>query len=117
MSLSVAHMGGAWKDDSKFSELAGLSVDLNRASVLLDNDIVAQRKPKASPLSGRLGSEEWIEHLLPHFGRNARAIVANSNFDAVPKISGCCSKARIMTVATIVCLTLPRRIKSVVDQV
>src|SRR5258707_2819688 len=101
MSPSFARGGGAWKDDPEFSEFAGLSVNLNQSGVLLDNDVEAQRKPETGAFARRFGSEEWVEHLLPHLGRNARAVVANPDFDAVTEASGRGGKTRLITIEDI----------------
>lgn len=65
MTLSFARLGGAWKDDPKFGEFAGLSVNRDRSGVLLENDVEAQQanRPRKSPSnihSGRrsVGKEE-----------------------------------------------------------
>src|SRR3954451_16610705 len=100
MSLSFARGGGA-KDNPEFSEFAGLSVDLNQTGVLLDDDVEAQRKPETGAFARRFSSEEWVEHLLSHLGRNARAVVANSDFDAVTEVSGRGGKRRLITIEAI----------------
>ena len=48
------------------------------------------------PFSGRLGREERIEHLLLHLGRNASAIVADSDFHAVAEVLGRGCKRRLV---------------------
>src|SRR5262245_44391488 len=44
-------------------EFAGLGIHLDRAAVLLDDDIVADGKAKTGALSGWFRREEWVEHL------------------------------------------------------
>src|SRR5438034_1367845 len=117
MSLSFARGGGAWKNDPEFSEFAELSVNLNQSGVLLDNDVEAQRKPETGTFAWRFGSEEWVEHLLPHLGRNARAVIANSDFDAVTEVSGCGGKRRLIIIEAIFGLAFYCRIETVRDQV
>src|SRR3954447_11338713 len=117
MSLSFARGGKAWKDNPEFSEFAGLSVDLNQTGVLLDDDVEAQRKPETGAFARRFSSEEWVEHLLSHLGRNARAVVANSDFDAVTEVSGRGGKRRLITIEFIFGLTFHCRIETVRDQV
>ncbi len=111
MTLSFACGGGAWKDDPEFSEFAELSVNLNQSGVLLDNDVEAQRKPETGAFARRFGSEEWVEHLLPHLGRNARAVIANSDFDAVTEVSGRGGKRRLITIDAIFGLAFHCRIE------
>src|SRR4051794_10722998 len=117
MTLSFARLGGAWKDDPKFGEFAGLSVNLNQSGVLLDNDVEAQRKTETCAFARRFGSEEWVEHLLSDVGRNARAVVANSDFDAVAEVSRRGGKRRLITIEAIFGLAFHCRIETVRDQV
>src|SRR4051794_10139757 len=117
MSLSFARGGGAWKDNPEFSESAELSVDLNQSGVLVDNDVEAERKPETCAFARRFGRKEWVEHLLSHLGRNARAVVANSDFDAIPEVSGCGGKRRFITIEAIFSLAFHCRIETVGDQV
>src|SRR5215831_17148993 len=69
-----------------FGELAGLRIDLYRPRMLLDNDVVSDRQAKAGTFPGRFCREEGIEHLFPRFGRNARAVVANPDFNFVAEV-------------------------------
>ena len=64
----------------------GLRVDLDRAGMLLHDDVVAERQAEAGPFAGRLGREERIEHLLLHLGRNAGAVVADPDLDPVAEV-------------------------------
>ena len=45
-------------------------------------------RPEPGALASRLGGEERIEHLVLHLGRNAGAVVANPDFDAVAEVFG-----------------------------
>ena len=56
--------------------------------MLLDDDVVADGEAKASAFSGRLGREEWVEHLFFHIRRNAGAVVADLDFHTIAKIFG-----------------------------
>ena len=53
-----------------FGELAGLRIDLDRATMLLHNDVVTDGESEPRSFSGRLGCEERVEHLFPHLGGN-----------------------------------------------
>src|SRR5258705_1552403 len=48
---------------------------------------MAHRQAKAGPFAGRFGGEERIEYLFPHLGRDARAVVADTNFYPVAEAS------------------------------
>src|SRR4051812_41571298 len=61
----------AGQSDRELGELTGNRINLDGATVLLNDDVMAHRKPEARPFTGRLRGEERIEHLLFHFGRNA----------------------------------------------
>ena len=56
--------------------------------MLLDDDVVTDGKAEARAFSGRLGREEWVEHLFLHLGRNAGAVVADTDFHAVAAVFG-----------------------------
>ena len=88
------------QNDPEFRELAGLGIDLNRPAMLLDDNVVTDRKAEAGSLASGLGRKEGIEHLVLHLGRNAGAVVADPDFDAVAKVSGRGSK-RWLVVAPI----------------
>ena len=51
----------ARQHDPKLGELAGLSVDFYRPAMLLDDDVVADRKAEPGPFTGRLGRKERVE--------------------------------------------------------
>jgi hypothetical protein len=69
-------------------ELAGLRVDLDRAAVLLDDNVMTDRKAKSCALSRRFGGEEWIKHLFLHVGRNACTIISNPDLHLLAKVLG-----------------------------
>jgi hypothetical protein len=52
--LDCSGFQSAGEDDPEFGEVARLGVELNRSRVLLDDDVIAQRKTKTRSLSGRL---------------------------------------------------------------
>src|SRR5262249_47974936 len=85
---SWSNRGDARQNNAEFGELARFGIDLDGAGMLFDNDIVAQRQAEPGAFAGWLGGEERIEHLLLHFRRNARAVVANPDFHAVAEPLG-----------------------------
>ena len=101
------------QSDFNFGELAGLGIDLNRPTMLLDNDVVTDGEPKPRALSGRFRREEWIEHLLLHFSRNAGAVVADPNFDPVTEILGRGSESGLVVASLRLRFALRRRVKTV----
>src|SRR5262249_34148898 len=58
----------AGQDDPDFGELAWLRMDLDRAAMLLDDDVVTYGEAKAGPFFCRFRCEEGIERLLFHLG-------------------------------------------------
>jgi hypothetical protein len=76
----------SWQNDSEFSELTGLRIDRYRPAVLLDDDVVTDGQAKPSSFTGWLRRKERAEQLLLHLRRNAGAVVANPDFDAVAQI-------------------------------
>ena len=72
----------ARQNDPKFGELAGFRVDLDRAGMLFDDNIVTDGEAKAGSFADRLGGEERIEHPFFHLGWNAGAVVANPDLHA-----------------------------------
>ena len=105
--------GSARQNDPDFGELARLRIDLDRAAVLLHDDVVADGEAKAGAFSGRLGCEERVEHLFFHVRRHSGAVVANSDFHTVAKVFGR-GRERRLVVATIgLRSALGRRIEAV----
>ena len=76
----------ARQNDSDLGELAGLRIDLYRPGMLLHDDVVSDGQAKASALSSGLCREEGIEHLFLYLGRNADAVIANSDLNFVAKV-------------------------------
>ena len=60
--------------------MPGLRLDIDGATVLFHDDVVAHRKAKASPFARRLGRKERVEHLFLHFGGNCRRRCRGSDF-------------------------------------
>ena len=57
--------------------------------MLFHDDVMAEGKPEARPLSGGLRREKRVEHLLPDFGRYARAIVPDPDLDLIAEVPRC----------------------------
>ena len=51
--------------------------------MLLDDDVVTNGQPEPGAFTGRFCREERVEQLLPRFERDAGAVVAYLDFDAV----------------------------------
>ena len=56
--------------------------------MLLDDDVVTNGQAQPSPFTGRLCRKERAEQLLPHLGRDAGAVVAYPDFDAIAEVLG-----------------------------
>src|SRR5579871_965452 len=69
--------------DGELGKFSGHGVDVDRATVLLHDDVVRHRQSKPGAFAGRLGGEEGIEHLLLHLGWDAGAVVADADLDMV----------------------------------
>jgi hypothetical protein len=78
----------ARQDDDELGKHAGFSLDVDPAAVLLDNDVMRHGEAEPCPFSSRFSSEEGIEHLLSHLGRDAGTVVANTDFDGLTKVPG-----------------------------
>src|SRR6202040_1432546 len=72
--------------DGEFGELPDTAVDRDRATVLLGDDVPADRQAEPRPLAGRFGGEERLKQLVPDLWRNAGAVVADADFDRLAEI-------------------------------
>ena len=81
--------------------------------MLLNDDVMADRKAEACALACGLCGEERIEHALPHVGRNPAAIVTNPDLDAVTEVLCRGRKPGFMTIGAILRLALRRSIEAV----
>src|SRR5215469_14503374 len=59
-----------------------LTLDGDRAAVLLRDDVVADREAQAGALTSRLGRKERLEQLVPDLGWDAGAVVLYPHLDA-----------------------------------
>ena len=71
------------QNNPDFREFAGLRIDLDRAAMLFDYDVVTNRKAETSTFSGWLGREERIEHFLFDLRWNANSIITDLDLNAV----------------------------------
>src|SRR3954464_829720 len=67
---------------------------LDRAAMLLRDDVVADRQAQTSAFACRLGREERLKELVPDLARDASAVVAHSHFDCLTEIARCHSESR-----------------------
>src|SRR5689334_16242911 len=84
--------------------------------MLLDDNVVSNREPKAGSLAGRFRRKEWIEDLLSQLSGNTQPIITDPNFDAVSKISGCGKKSRLI-VTSLSLLALDCCVKAIRDKI
>src|ERR1019366_6575316 len=85
--------------------------------MLLDDDIIAQRKAETSSLAGGLRRKERIEHLFLYLGRNAGAVVANPDFDGVAEVLGGGGKRGLVAASIRFRFALRCRVEAVRNQV
>jgi hypothetical protein len=107
----------ARQNDPKFGEFAGLRIDLNRPTMLLDDDVVTDRQAQPSPFTGGLCRKERVEQLLLHLGRDAGAVVAYPDFDAVAEALGRGNQCGLVIAPIGFHFALGRGIEAVGDQV
>src|SRR6516225_4914536 len=81
-------MSASRQSHRELGEVTDFTVDRDGATVLLGDDLVADRQSKPGTLAGRLGREERLEQLVPVFRRNTDAIVAHPDFDASVEPAG-----------------------------
>ena len=81
--------------------------------MLLNDDVVTDREAKPGPFSGRLGRKERVEHFVLHIGRNARAVVADPDFDPFAKVLSGGSKGRLVVASICFRFTLGRRVEAI----
>ena len=62
----------AGKYDPELGKLTGSGANVDRAGMLLDDDVMADRQAKPGTLARRFGREEGREHLLLHLAARCR---------------------------------------------
>src|SRR6516164_1866773 len=101
----------------ELGEFAGFAVDLDRAAVLLRDDVVADREAQSGALAGRLGREKRLKQLVPDFGRDTGAVVAHPDFDRLVQIAGRHLEGRAIAGLAIAAGALGGSVKAVADEV
>ena len=81
--------------------------------MLLHDYVVSDGQAEAGAFAGRLRRKEGIEHLLPDFDPNARAVVPNPDLYAVAKVLRRRSEGRLILFAVVLLFALRGRIKAV----
>src|SRR5262245_17452714 len=84
--------------------------------MLLHDDVVAHGEAKSGAFARRLSREEWIEYLFFYLRRNARAVVADTDFHRVAETFRC-SQQRWLKPWPAVATALGRGIKAIRDQI
>src|SRR6185437_13238795 len=92
-------------------------IDIDRSGVLLDDNVVAQRKTKTGSFAGRLGRKEWVEYFAHHLGGNAAAVVPNLDLNTFAQVLGRGSKGRLVAIKAGFRLAFRCRIEAVRNQV
>ena len=81
--------------------------------MLFDDDVMAYGKPEPGALTRRLGGEERVEHSFFDVGRDAGAIVADPDLDAIAEIPGRRDNRRLEIGAVGLRLALVRGVKTI----
>src|SRR5271155_404677 len=85
--------------------------------MLLDDDVVTNRKAQPSSFAGRLCCKERIKQLLLYLRWNSSAVVADAYFNSVTKVLGRSRQRGLVAPSIHFRLTLGRGIEPVCDQV
>ena len=85
--------------------------------MLLDNDVVADGEAKTSAFSGRFGREKRVEHLFFYVRRHTGAVVANSDFHTIPKVSGRGRESWLVVATLSLCSAPGRSIEAVCNEI
>src|ERR1043166_2594742 len=76
------------QDDDELGVASLLALHSQLAFVLLDHAVVGDRQTQPGALPGWFGGEEGVEDLLAHGGRDAVAVIADSDLDPVTEVLG-----------------------------
>src|ERR1035437_1152210 len=72
--------------DLKLSEESGLRLDIDAATMLFHDDVVAHRQAKPGAFARGFGRKEWVEYLRFDLFRDTGSIIANTDFNLVSKV-------------------------------
>ena len=84
--------------------------------MLLHDDIMADGQAKAGAFAGRFGCKEGVEYLFLHLGRDAGAVVADADLDAIAEAARRGGQNRLEAIA-VLRLAPACRVEAVRDQV
>ena len=100
----VAHLlARARQNDPDFCELPGLRLDIDCATVLFHDDVVAYRETEASAFTRRLGREERTNIFSFTSGGDSDAVVANADLYRIAEIFCGRAEGRFKTLPTLLC--------------
>ena len=94
-----------------------LALDLDRAAMLLGDDVVADRQAEPRPFAGWLGREKGLEQLGADLGLNARPVVAHPDLDRLAEIARRDPERRSVAAIGSAQMALPGGVKAVAKQV
>src|SRR6185312_7783247 len=110
-------IAGTRQYNGELGKFAGERIDIDRATMLFDDDVVAHRQSQPGAFAGRLGRKERVEHLFLHVRRYARAVVADSDLDMVSATFCRCAHDRLERSAAVLGLALGDGVEAVRDQI
>src|SRR5262245_43678675 len=101
----------------EFGEGPRLALDLDRAAMLLRDDVVADRQAEPRPFAGWLGREKGLKQLGADLRLNARPVVAHSDLNRLTKFPRGDRKYRSVVGVRSVQMALPGGVEAVAKQV
>src|SRR5215471_13580482 len=117
IGLTSDEYSDARQDNPDFGELAWLRINLDRAAMLLDDNVVTDGEAEAGPFSCGFRGEERVEHFFFHARRNAGAVVANCYLDTITQIPSCGSQSWLVIAAIAFGSAFGRCVKAIGDQI
>src|SRR5215469_2077911 len=85
--------------------------------VLLDHNIIAERKAETRAFAGWFGCEERLDDLAAHVIANPSAVVAHANFYLLAEVACCYAQRRFNTVRVWLRGAYARGVEPVADEV
>ena len=77
----------AWQADGELGERAGFALHRDGATMLLGDNVVADRQAEPGAFAGRLGGEEGLKELVLDLGRDAGTVIANPHLYGLAQIA------------------------------